>query len=275
MKKIAVLGPKGTYSDVCKDLFLKTTKEEYETSYYPSIIKAINAISDDTIAIVPFENSLDGFVMESLDKIISNKLHIIKQLKLSIDFAFIANVEKIEDVEDVYCQFKSYGQCLDFITSHNFKVIKTESNIESLVRFKKEKKGFGAIIPIHALDEDFPLVIKHVSDSKKNETRFFILNNKDIEFDKSKKLEASLVLTSIVDRPGILYEILNKFHEKNINLKAILSRPDKTGIGNYNFYIECSISNYKESGFKELLESFDNENEYKVLLLGIYESLGE
>ena len=78
MKKVAVLGPKGTYSDVAKDNYLNSINEEYETIYYPSIIKAINAIDDNTIAIVPFENSLDGFILESLDKMISNKLNVVK-----------------------------------------------------------------------------------------------------------------------------------------------------------------------------------------------------
>ena len=262
MKRIAVLGPKGTYSDKKKKKYLKFNNEDLETIYFPSIIKAINAIDDDTIAIVPFENSLDGFVLESLDKMISNKLNIVKQLKLSIDFAFVA--------KDVYCQFNSYGQCIDFITSNSFNVIKTESNIESLDRFKLAQKGFGAIIPIHALNEEFPLIIKHISDSKNNETRFFVLNNKKGNKEFKNDVEASLVIKSILDRPGILFEILEKFHNENINLKSILSRPDKTGMGNYNFYIECSLGKDIE-GFNKLLKSFSNENEYKVNLLGVYE----
>ncbi len=270
MKRIAVLGPKGTYSDVAKEKYLKFINDDLETIYFPSIIKAINAIDDDTIAIVPFENSLDGFVLESLDKMISNKLNIVKQLKLSIDFAFVANVSDIKDVKDVYCQFKSYGQCLDFITSNSFNVIKTESNIESLDRFKLAQNGFGAIIPIHALNEEFPLIIKHISDSKNNETRFFVLNNKKGNMEFKNDVEASLVIKSILDRPGILFEILEKFHNENINLKSILSRPDKTGMGNYNFYIECSLGKDIE-GFNKLLKSFSNENEYKVNLLGVYE----
>ena len=273
MKKVAVLGPKGTYSDVAKDNYLNSIKEEYETIYYPSIIKAINAIDDNTIAIVPFENSLDGFILESLDKMISNKLNVVKQIKLSIDFAFVANVSKIEDVKEVYCQFKSYGQCLDFITSQSFSVIKTESNIESLVRFKEAEKGYGAIIPIHALDKEYPLVIKHISDSKNNETRFFVLNNKgEFNIEYKNDVDASLVITSILDRPGILFDILKRFHDENINLKSILSRPDKTGMGNYNFYIECSLGK-DVNRFNKLLHNFVKENEYKVTLLGIYEVL--
>ena len=271
MKKIAVLGPKGTYSDVAKENYLKNTNEEFETVYYPSIIKAINAIDDNTIAIVPFENSLDGFILESLDKMISNKLNVLSQIKLSIDFAFVANVADINDVKEVYCQFKSYGQCLDFITAQNFSVIKTESNIESLVRFKEAKAGYGAIIPMHALTEEYPLVIKHISDSKNNETRFFVLNNKgEFNIDYKNDVDASVVITSILDRPGILFDILKRFHDESINLKSILSRPDKTGMGNYNFYIECSLGK-NVNRFNKLLHNFVKENEYKVTLLGIYE----
>ena len=271
MKRVAVLGPKGTYSDVAKEKYLNSINEEYETVYYPSIIKAINAIDDNTIAIVPFENSLDGFILESLDKMISNRLNVAKQLKLSIDFAFVANVADINDVKEVYCQFKSYGQCLDFITANSFNVIKTESNIESLDRFREAKKGFGAIIPMHALNEEYPLIIKHISDSKNNETRFFVLDNKN-EFDIEYKndVDASVVITSIQDRPGILFEILEKFHDKKINLKSILSRPDKTGMGNYNFYIECSLGK-NVANFNKLLQKLVKEKQFKVTLLGIYE----
>lgn len=274
MKKIAVLGPKGTYSDVAKEKYLKKLNINLETDYYPSIIKAINAIDDNTISVVPFENSLDGFIMESLDRIIINKLNIKAQLKLSIDFAFVANVDDIKDVKEVYCQFKSYGQCLDFISNQSFTVIKTESNIESLDRLKLANKGYGAIIPMHALNKgEFPLEIEHVADSNNNETRFFILDNKKASFSNAKNLESSLVLTAIYDRPGILYDILDKFHRENINLKAIISRPDKTGIGNYNFYIECALDD--KDRFISLLDELKNEKEYKVQLLGVYEPLGE
>ena len=102
MKKIACLGPEGTYSDVvCKKI-----NNGKEIVYYPSIIKAIDSVDDDTIAVVPFENTLDGFVMETLDRIINHNLTIRKQMKLDIDFAFVSNTSKIEDVKEVYCQFR-------------------------------------------------------------------------------------------------------------------------------------------------------------------------
>ncbi|MCR5113592.1 MAG: ACT domain-containing protein [Acholeplasmatales bacterium] len=275
MKKIAILGPKGTYSELAADKYVKNLNEEYEYVYYPTILKAIDAVDENTIAVVPYENSLDGFIIETLDRIMLRGLNISKQIKISIDFAFVANVSDIKDVKNTFCQFKSYGQCLGFLSDKNFKVTKTESNIESYDLLMASSKGNGAVIPMHALKEGtFPLEVKHISDRSNNETRFVVLDNNSTN-EIGDNIECSLVFNSIHDRPGILYEILSKFHDANINLKSIMSRPDKTGMGNYNFFIECSLSKNERDEFKKILDEYRHETNFKVDVLGVYESLGE
>ena len=272
MKKLAVLGPKGTYSDIAARKYLNGN-DEYEIEYYQSIIKAINSVDDNTLAIVPFENTLDGFVFEALDSIIAKKLNIISQIKLDIDFAFCANTDDINKVETVFSQFKAYGQCLDFINSHSFDVIKTESNIVSLNMLKDSGENFGAIVPIHAIkDDEFPLEILHIADSKENETRFFLVSKDKKEIAKKNNLEASVLISSIIDRPGILFDILKVFHDYNINLKSILSRPLKTKMGAYNFYLELSLKDIELESLYELVNN-NNNNEDNITLLGIYEAI--
>ena len=39
MKRIAVLGPEGTYSDIACKEYLKAIDEKYEIEYYTSILK--------------------------------------------------------------------------------------------------------------------------------------------------------------------------------------------------------------------------------------------
>ena len=65
MKKIAVLGPEGTFSDLAAQMYLKSCAEQQQLIYYPTICKTISAMDADTDAIVPFENVLDGFVTET------------------------------------------------------------------------------------------------------------------------------------------------------------------------------------------------------------------
>ena len=272
--KIAVLGPEGTYCDIAKDKYLELNNLEMETVYYPSIIKSIESLKDNDFALVPFENSLDGFIMESLDRIIGNGLNIVSQIKLSIDFCFVANVDDISKVEGAYCQFKSFGQCLDFITANDLEIIKTESNMESLNLFKKEKRPFGAIIPSHAVKkDDFKLVIERIADRESNETRFFVLSKEKKLERLGDKIEISVLLKAIEDKPGILFQILERFHNRNINLKSILSRPSKLNLGSYNFYIECSLSTNEMGKFDEIEKDFSDDPISEMVVLGIYNAL--
>ena len=272
--KIAVLGPKGTYSDIAKDKYLENNGLEMETVFYPSVIKSIESLKENDYALVPFENSLDGFIMESLDRIIGNGLNIVSQIKLSIDFCFVANVENIEDVEGVYCQFKAYGQCLDFITENDLEITKTESNIESLDLFKKEKRPFGAIIPTHALKgNDFKLVIERIADRESNETRFFVLSKNEEREKLGDKIEISILLKAVEDKPGILFQILERFHNRNINLKCILSRPSKLNLGSYGFYIECSLFSSEMKKFDDLVKDFSDDSLSELVVLGVYNAL--
>ena len=102
--KIAVLGPKNTYCDVALDNYLKEKNIVDVTKVFcPTIIKTALAVDENTNAILPFENTLDGFVMESLDTIIQKNLFIIDQVKLNIDFAFVTNAKSIDDVKTIFC----------------------------------------------------------------------------------------------------------------------------------------------------------------------------
>ena len=64
-------------------------------------------------------------------------------------------------------------------------------------------------------------------------------------------------------------ELINiKIHDLNINMNSILSRPLKTLMGKYKFYIECS---FKDNGYillNDLLRKLSVN--FKVDLIGIY-----
>lgn len=271
--KIAVLGPKGTYCDVALDMYLNEKKINMERIFYPSIFKTAQAVSSDTIAILPFENTLDGFVMESLDRIIQQNLTIIDQVKLSIDFAFVTNAKSIENVKTVYCQFKAYGQCLDFISMHDFTVIKTDSNVQSADLLDQADESYGAIIPYHVLKcRNYKTKIAHVADSQNNETRFFVVKKGKENTQKEGELNASLVVFSKEDRPGLLYDILSKFHDEDINLNSILSRPSKEDLGKYNFYMECSLVGDEVKKLYHLVSKL-KEEKFVIEILGVYNAL--
>ena len=273
MKSLAVLGPKGTYSDIAAKKFLNENNISAKIEYYPSIFKTALALKNSDLAILPFENTLDGFVIESMDNIIANNFNIIAQVKLDIDFVFVSNAKRIEDIKCIYCQFKAFGQCIDFLSKYNFNIIKTESNSETVEKINLSDNTFGAIIPIHALENNnYNLVINHVADKRHNETRFFIVSKEKENIKYNEYVDSSIVITIKEDKPGVLFEILKELNTLNINMNSIMSRPMKTDLGKYKFYIEISL---KYDSLNKL-ESLSNELKSKgflVDILGIYNKL--
>ena len=273
MRKLSVLGPKGTYSDIAAKQYINDNKLDLEIEYHNSILKTALALKNSELAVLPFENTLDGFVIESMDAIIANDFKIIHQLKLNIDFAFVTNAKDIKDVKDVYCQFKAYGQCLDFIAENDFNIIQTQSNSESVNKINKANDTVGAIIPMHALENnDYNIVISHVADRKHNETRFLIVSKNDIEHEINGDVDASIVITIKEDKPGVLFNILKSLSELEINMNSIMSRPMKTEMGQYKFYIECSFNSDSIVKLNKLTNRLSKEG-YFIKVLGVYNKL--
>ncbi len=266
MKKLAILGPKGTYSDQAASLL----EEGYEILYYPNILKTLSMVDRETLALVPFENTLDGFVMESMDYILKNKLRIVRQVKLDVDFYLVTYEKNLSDVNHLYVQFKAYGQCQDFILQHQLNPVITQSNIESLHLLKAEsKRGFAAIVPSHVDTQEFSLVIKNILGNVRDETRF-VLVQQQMEIMDAEEYHCSLVISPYSDEPGKLFSILKVFNDYQINLNSILSRPRKDKMGNYIFYLEFFISKGNIEVINEIKNRIEQQESCHLEVLGLY-----
>ena len=65
-----------------------------------------------------------------------------------------------------------------------------------------------------------------------------------------------LVVHDDSDRPGLLVDILNIFSADGINLKSIISRPTKKGLGNYNFFIDGEDQSFDPHPFFKNISSY-------------------
>ena len=78
-----------------------------------------------------------------------------------------------------------------------------------------------------------------VTDEKQNQTRFLVLSKKEVVLEKylpKPDFKVSLVITPFSDRPGLLFDILKAFSNRQVNLISIMSRPTKKLIGTYHFF---------------------------------------
>ncbi|MDD3224127.1 MAG: prephenate dehydratase domain-containing protein [Clostridium sp.] len=270
MNSIATLGPAGTFSELATKKYIEKTNKNIETAFYPTITKVFNSIGKECeLGIIPIENTLDGYVHLVLDLLAQEDLHIIQELVLPIQFSFVANSSDISGIKKVYAQFKTQGQCYNFLEQLNsIKVITTESNGES---FEKLKDGIfeeSAIIPQYLLNTEnkFPFVIENVTDSQDNETRFVVLSKNTESYNINKNYRTSIVIMDAIDnKPGVLSKILNEFSSRNINLTSIMSRPTKRALGKYYFFIDIEGHYAINKNISQAIKIISKNNTVKVL----------
>lgn len=286
--KIGILGPEGTFSDKAYMEYEKKIGHQLEGEYFQTIDEVFEAVcsgreSDDTelcqLAIVPIENTLDGYVQRTLDLLLEKDVCIIDENKVPVKFSLIGNVSSLEEITTLYVQFKANGQCRQFINSlKGAKIISTESNMESYYKLGDEK-GAAAIVPHHiAVKETEKFVVENVTDSDHNHTRFLIIKkgkakdnqavNQPSSLSEKPRVRVPIYVMPVEDRPGILFEILQNFNDHKINMISIMSRPTKQELGTYNFYIEIDGSMERLDVILDTLNQIEKSSDVKIL--GIY-----
>ncbi|WP_340680818.1 prephenate dehydratase domain-containing protein [Paraglaciecola sp.] len=243
MKKIATLGPMGTFSDTASQKYVTTQSIKHNIEYFDSIKLALNAVGHTCdIGILPVENFSEGFISLVLDHLLDAELFIMAEIRLPIRFSFISNCVNKEDINHLFVQFVAKGQCSEFIGSlYNVDVESTESNIESLVKVQQGPSNYGAIVPSNAVRAgDFPLVLEDINDYKNNETRFLVFAKEQALFAKQHNTDykTSIIVMDENDHPGFLGEVLLSFSSRKINLTSIMSRPTRQTFGKYHFFID-------------------------------------
>lgn len=291
--KIAVLGPQGTFSDKAYEQYVKLCYEKnnnvaYEAVYYPTIDDVFKAVLaskqsvEPMLGVVPIENTLDGYVMRTLDLLLERNVRILDEITVPVAFSLVGNVKSLDEIDTLYVQFKALGQCREFVNGlNNVKIVNTESNMESYYRIEN-KVGSAAIVPTHiAREEKECFVHFDVTDSDYNHTRFVVFQNGVVDamnkdglatelqrVKASDKVRIPVYIMPKEDRPGLLFEILKNFYDNRINLISIMSRPTKQELGTYNFYLEIDVLYERLQVVCDTLRLVQKNN--KIKLLGIY-----
>ncbi len=272
METIATLGPEGTFSDQAAKQYLREFGDVKQISgirYFKSIKSAFKAVGNACdFGVLPIENLSEGYVELVLDLLLGSDLQIIHELLLPIQFSFVSPSKTLKDVKTVFVQYVAEGQCGNFIdTMPGAAIVRTDSNMESLELLKKADVSAGAIVPHHGVaDLSFPLVIPNVDDYKNNVTRFIVLARQGAMERPTggQDYKTSIIVMDEHDYPGLLVKILMSFSKRNINLTSIMSRPAKTTIGKYHFFIDAE-GHRQEPPVKEALEEISALNKLKIL----------
>ena len=154
--QIFTLGPEGTFSDeaaqkICGDGVIVT--------YTGTFAEALFRVTEDpdSVAVVPIENSVAGTVAQVQDSLVSNKLVILGEINLLIEYSLLANVA-LEDVKLCFAHPQALEQSSKFLSKNLTEPQNqlTRSNVDSGIQFlqaiKSDNGALAAIVPASFAD---------------------------------------------------------------------------------------------------------------------------
>ncbi len=246
---LAYLGPKGTFSEQAALKYLKKRAKPLVLKPFDTIYDVIMAVADGKVkeGIVPIENSVEGSISVTLDLLASDgiDLFIIQEIDLEIINNLIAlKGTKKKDIKTIYSHPQPIGQCQDYLHK-NFQgvhTISTNSTADAVHKVKMDKLKTQAAIgsSILAEQEDMIMIAEDIGSHQNNITRFVVLAKKPLLV--MEKAKTSFAFSIVKDRPGGLYEILGRLAGPKINMTKIESRPNKSVLGEYIFFIDIEGS---------------------------------
>jgi len=241
-KKIVVgfLGPKGSFSEEAAIKFQKWLRLETTRKAYSSY-DLIDALTRNKIqkAIVPIENSLDGQVNWVIDLLSSKDFPFVIEHELILTIRQnLIGFGEISNIKVIYSHPTALAQCQKLLKSLRVNAKDTNSTSEAIQLIAKSKKTEWAAIGTKRAARIYgvPVIKEGVNDDLNNQTRFIILGGEKKKNNRNRT-KTSLIF-SVVDRPGALVKVLEIFDVLDINMKTLFSRPLKTGLGQYMFWVD-------------------------------------
>lgn len=273
MSVVATLGPKDTFSDMATQRYLTTQGLKACVTYYPTLKTAFNAIGHQADwGVLPIENLSEGYVQVVLDGLMATDLFIRDEILLPIKFALVTNCQSLAEVRSLYVQFVAHGQCSEFIESlQQINIHNTQSNMESLQALEDSVTPAAAVIPHHVL-KDWDrncFKIDNVTDFSHNQTRFLVLGKQPQKINPALAYKTTLVVRDDHDRPGVLGSIITALSDRRINMTSIMSRPTKSQLGKYHFFIDIE-GHCEQNNIAAAIEQINAS--YQVKVLGSYQA---
>ena len=248
--KVYYLGPRGTFSEIATTMHFGSSVETVETENIRNILIEV-AKNNNSYGILPFENSIEGMVNQSLDSLIESDLKICSELELPIEHCLISSEKNIKKINTVYGHQQAIAQCRNWLSANlpGVKIVEAESSARA-AQLVKNKSGKGSIGP-EKISEIYSLNLlkEKIQDQKSNTTRFLVIGN---EFPDKTLDDKTSISLSLKNEQGALLKVLQIINKNKINLTNILSRPVKKNKWQYSFFLEF----YGHASDKNVLKLF-------------------
>ncbi len=234
--RVAYLGPEGTFTHSAasqrfgRDALLVSAQSIIE------VFRLVEGGAAD-FGLVPVENSIEGPVSVTLDRLATSHLSIVGEVYERIAHDLMSQAPCLHDVRMVVSHPQALAQCRSWL-SRNLPGIPTRETSSTASAAQEALGQEGAAVIGHAaLADQYGLttLCRAIQDRPLNLTRFLVLGGATPARTGHDKTSVLFVTSHT---PGALCTALAAFGEQGINLTRIESRPAKDTPWEYVFFAD-------------------------------------
>jgi chorismate mutase / prephenate dehydratase len=222
---VAYLGPQATFTH-------QAARERFgeAVSYRPS--RSIADVFEDVergraqFGVVPVENSIEGAVNVTLDRLVDSDLHICGELTLEIGQYLLSRAAELRDVKRVLSHPQGLAQCRGWLAANLPDVPAEETTSTAAAAELAAGDPSLAAIASELAGRLYgvPVLRERIEDIRQNTTRFLVIGR---QATGPSGRDKTTILFAMPNQPGALYRILEPFARVGLNLTKIESRPAK------------------------------------------------
>lgn len=237
-KRIAYLGPEGTYSQAALLAHFGHSVEAVPEVSIPGIFAAVEHERVE-FGVVPVENSTEGTVNHTLDLLMETSLRICGEVRLRIRHCLLGQAGSLSEVTAVHAHPQALAQCRRWLDEHLPTATRVPSSSNAAAAALAAEQADVAAIAAQTTAERYGLGTLEVGieDVKTNTTRFLVMGREDLP---PSGADATSLLLSASHKPGGLRAMLEPFESAGVSLTRIESRPNRSGLWEYVFFIDVA-----------------------------------
>ncbi|MBI3068181.1 MAG: prephenate dehydratase [Betaproteobacteria bacterium] len=233
---VAYLGPRGTFS------------EEAVLKHFGGLTAAVPCSSIDEVfrevetgavgyGVVPVENSTEGAVGRTLDLLLATPLKICGEVMLPVHQCLMNKSGGRAEVRRIYSHTQSLAQCHEWLNQHHPKAerVAVVSNAEAARLAGLDRRAAAVAGRTAAERYGLAIIARNIEDDPKNTTRFLVLATHDAAPSGADKTSRIMSARTV---PGAMHDLLTPLAKYQVSMTRLESRPSRTGLWEYVFYVD-------------------------------------
>jgi chorismate mutase/prephenate dehydratase len=233
---VAFLGPPATFTH-------QAALARFGTSCEFRPAASIADVFDDVergrveYGVVPVENTTEGAVNVTLDRLTEADVVICGELLLEITQHLIARAGDLAEIKRVLSHPQALAQCRGWLGRH-LPDVPTEAtpSTAAAVEMAATDPTLAAIASeLAARVYGVPVLRARIEDNRHNATRFLVLGR---QASAPSGRDKTSILFAMRNEPGSLHRILEPFARRGVNLTKIESRPAKRQPWDYVMFLD-------------------------------------